>query len=260
MADQPTNPSRTIPLTLIDEPGEMARMEIDHLYIAELAQSIKEIGQLQDILLAEKGERFEVVAGHCRFLAHQKAGLTTISAKVRKMTRDEIAIARVTENLARKDLTPIEEAANYKNLIDEHGLTVYDVSKKVGKSPGLVKRRMDLLRMPPVLQEAVHKKRISMSVAEELWPISDPAQLDYYLTFALDGGCTKEVARSWCKEWQDSVRRAKSAGGGGGQDFAPSEPRPVYVSCDLCTGPMEIGSETIIRTCPKCFKLIKENM
>lgn len=260
MTDQPTNPSKEIPLTLIDEPDGMARMEIDHDYIAELAQSIREIGQLQDILLAVKGKRFEIVAGHCRFLAHQKAGLTKIKAQVRKMTRKQIAVARVTENLARKNLTPIEEAANYKNLIDEHGISVNDVALKVGKSPGLVKRRMDLLKMPPELQEAVHKKRISISVAEELWPITDQASLSYYLSFALDGGCTKEVARSWCKDWRDSLRRAGSAGGESGRVLAPTEPRPVYVSCDLCSGPMEIGKETILRTCPDCFKIIKSNM
>lgn len=252
--------TREIDLTLIDEPDGMSRFEIDYDYIDELAQSIKEVGLLQAILLAIKGKRFEIVAGHCRFLAHRKAGLPTIRAHVKKMTRQEIVIARATENLTRKNLSPLEEAQTYHDLINTESMSLADVAKKVGKSPGLVRRRMDILKMPPSLRDAVHKKRISISVAEELWPITDTPTLEYYLSFALDGGCTSIVARSWCKDWQDSKRRAKSDIGEGGQDFAPTEPRPVYVACDLCTGPMEIGKEIVMRVCHDCFKTIKQNM
>jgi len=249
-----------VDLTLIDPPDFALRHEIDHDYIAELAQSISEIGLLQPILLAKIGDRFEIVAGQCRFLAHQKAGLLKIKAIVRKLTREEIAVARATENLNRKDLTPIEEATTYRNLIEKHGMDFADVAKKVGKSAGLVKRRMDLLKMPQQLQDAVHKKRISISVAEELWPISDPVSLDYYMSFALDGGCTRDVARQWCKDWRDSVRREKTASDDTLQTFAPSEPRPIYVTCDLCSGPMELGQEIPLRVCSVCFKTIKDNM
>jgi len=250
---------KDVELTLIDEPDGVARLEIDQEYISELAQSIREIGLLQPILLAIKGDRFEIVAGHMRWLAHFKAGLTKIRSVVRELTREQIVIMRATENLARKDLTPIEEAIIYNDLHEIHGISIQDIAQRVGKSPGLVKRRIDLLRMPEVLTKALHLKRISISVAEELWPISDLAVLDYYLTFALDGGCTKDVARQWCKDWKDSVRRNSNAGVGGGEFLSPQEPRPTYVACDLCTGPMEIGQETVFRTCPKCTKIVKDN-
>lgn len=260
MAKKKVELQKEVDLTLIDEPDGMVRMEIDYDYIDELAQSIKAIGLLQPILLAVSGDRYEIVYGHCRFLAHKKAGLRKIKANIQEMTREEIVIARATENLNRKNLTPIEEASTYLDLINVHGFTVAEVARKVGKSPGLVKRRMDLLKMPAKLQDAVHKKRISISVAEELWPINDEASLDYYLSFALDGGCTRDVARSWCKDWRDSVRREKTASGEGGEVFAPTEPRPIYVTCDLCAGPMELGQEIPLRVCPVCFKTIKENM
>lgn len=252
--------TREIDLILIDEPDGMSRFEIDHDYIDELAQSISEVGLLQPILLAIQGDRFEIVAGHCRYLAHRKAGLPKIRAQVRKMTRQQIVIARATENLTRKNLSPLEEAQTYFDLVNTESMTIADIARKVGKSPGLVKRRMDLLRMQPCLRDAVHKKQITISVAEELWPITDVPTLEYYLSFALDGGCTSVVARSWCQDWRDSKRRAASADGGGGQDFAPSEPRPVYVTCDLCAGPMEIGQETVLRVCKDCHKTIKQHM
>ena len=260
MAKHSKQTIKDVTLDLIDEPKGILRMDIDPGAIEELAQSISEIGLMQPILISVDGERYELVFGHRRYLASKKLGLSSIRAIIRTMTQEEIGIARATENITRADLTPLEEAATYKNLIEQYGLTLEQVAQKIGKSAGTIKRRMDLLKMPPQLQKAVHSKSISMSVAEELWTIADPADLDYYLSFAVDGGCTKEVARTWAKEWKDKKRRAENPGAEGGQTFAPTEPRPVYVSCDLCTGPMEIGQETVLRLCPDCAKTIKQNM
>jgi len=251
---------KNVSLDLIDEPTGIIRMEISPDAISALAQSISEIGLLQPILLRPAGERFEIVAGHRRYLAHKELQLDKIRALIREMTDQEAAFCRATENLARVDLTPIEEAAIFVDLVNNHKMSYQQIGTKVGKSPALVKRRMDLLKMPPQLQKALHDKKISISVAENLWPISDMTDLDYYLSFAVESGCTREVARSWTKEWKDKKRRAESPGVEGGGDFAPSEPRPVYVSCDLCIGPMEIGKETVLRVCPDCFGIIKKNI
>lgn len=248
-------------LAEITEPKGIVRMDIDPDYIDELAQSISEIGLLQPILLAIEEGGFEIVAGHCRFLAHKKLGLSTIKSICRKMTPEEIGLARATENIARLDLTPIEEAATYKNLMEEYGMTLERVSKKMGKSPGTIKRRTDLLRMPPILQKAVHKGQVSMTVAEELWPINDEAQLDYYLMFAIENGCTKEVARQWAKDWKDSVRRSTGASGEG--DFIQTsifEPRPTYYPCDICIEPVELQKTTVLRVCKSCGTAIKKGM
>lgn len=244
----------------IDEPSVVDRVEIDPEGIAELAENISEVGLLQPVLLRPMGDRYEIVAGHRRFLACQKLGLSLVDAVIKEMTDQEAAIIRASENLARENLTPIEEAVIFGNLITKHDMPLEKVAKKFGYKPGTIRRRMDILKMPPLLQQAVHKKKISVTVAEELWPISDLADLDYYLTFAIENGCTKETARGWCKEWKDSKRREKPASGEGGQVFAPSEPRPVYVPCDLCSGAMEIGQETVLRVCPDCYKIIKQNM
>lgn len=246
-----------VDIKLIDEPKEIVRMDIEQDYIDELAQSISELGLLQPILLAYDNDRYEIVAGHCRYLAHKKIGLSVIKAVVRDMTQTEIGLARATENIARRDLTPIEEAATYKNLMDKYGLTIEKVSQKMGKTPGTIRRRMDLMRMPPSLQKAIHHRQISMTVAEELWPISDEASLDYYLMFAIENGCTKEVARQWAKDWKDTVRRAGTSGDQGGHvQTSIFEPRPTYVPCDICENPVELGKDKMFRCCPSCSGLI----
>ena len=247
-------------LIKISPPADIDRMEIEPEKVTELASSIQEVGLLQPVLLRPMKDRFEIVAGHRRFLACEKLGVPTIDAIVKEMTDREAAIIRASENLSREDLTPLEEAFVFANLIKKHGMDLEQVAKKFGYKPGTVRRRMDINKMPPQLQQAVHKKQISVTVAEMLWPISDLAALDYYLMFATENGCTKEVARSWCKEWTDGERQKNNPGVPGGQPLAVNEPRPVFIACDLCVGPMEIGEETDLRICPNCFKIIKDNM
>jgi len=249
-----------VDLALIDEPKAMARLEIDPAAVEELAKSISEIGLLQPIVLREDGGRYEIIAGHRRFLAHRKLELPAIKAIIKTMSDQDAIIARATENLARVDLTPLEEATIYADLINAHGMSLEQVGQKMGKTPGTIKRRMDLLKMSPQLQKAVHAGQISMSAAEELWPISNETDLEYYLLFAIENGCTKEVARQWCKQWKDTQRHQADPGADGGGVTSPFEPRPYYIACDLCNGPGEMDKMVRLAICPECYKIIKDNM
>lgn len=245
---------------LIDVSGEVDRMDVDTGKVTELAASIDEVGLLQPIIVRPLGDRFEIVAGRRRFLASKSLDLSTIEAIVRDMGDQEAAIIRATENLSRENLTPLEEASIFSNLLNKYKMEYEEIGAKFGYKAGTVRRRMDLLKMPEVLKVAVHENKISVSVAEELWPISDEGDLNYYLTFAIESGCTKETARGWCKDWKNQKRREKAPGVEGSQPLSPLEPRPVYIACDLCVGPMEIGKEVVMRVCMECHRTIKANM
>lgn len=247
-------------LLKIDPPQDIDRMEIDPAGVEELALSIKEVGLLQAILVRPAGDRYEVILGHRRYLAHRKLGMDTIKAEVRKMSDKEAALARATENLAREDLDPLEEAMTYERLHVKHGMSYEEIGKRMGKKAATVKRRMDICKMPPAIQEALHFKRISITVAEELWPIRDLASLDYYLSFAVENGCTKDVARGWAKDWKDTARRNESAERLSVGVDSPYEPRPIYIPCDLCDSPMELGKDHQLRLCDSCHQTIKQNM
>lgn len=252
--------ARKIALDLIDEPKGIVRMEVDPGEIQGLADNIKEVGLLQPIIVRPDGGRFEIVFGHRRYLAHKVLKARNIACIVRVISDVECAIMRGTENVLRVDLSPIEEAAIYSDLHDNHGLSYDEIGKRMGRSPGIVKRRLDLLKMPAQLQKAVHIKAINYSVAEELWSLGDNSAIDYFLGYAIDHGATQAVVRRWVKDWKDEQRRKESGTGGGGGDKAPLESRPVYVACDLCEGPMELGSETLFRTCPKCKDIILQSV
>jgi len=247
-----------IKLDLIDEPGGIVRMDIQPEDIEDLAKNIQEVGLLQPIIIRPTGERFEIVAGHCRFLAFRLLKRERISAVVRVIDDVGTALARASENLRRIDLSAIEEAAIYSELHDDLGLSYDEIGKKMGKSAGVVRRRLDLLRMPPDVQKAIHRRQISISVAEELWSIGDEEGISYYLEFAVEHGVTKDVARSWAHDWKRAKRGADSAGDGGGSLASPMELAPTYIPCDFCHEPVELGKDTVLRGCPDCVVKIKE--
>lgn len=240
----------------IDEPAGRIRLEINQDEIKCLAESIDKIGQLQAILVRPVKKRFEIVFGHRRFLAHQRLGRSRIATTIRELNDVQVALMRATENIERSDISPIEEAAVYRDLCDNHGMTVDQIGLKMGKTPGIVKRRMDLLRMPPQLQKAVHEGKIGYSVAESLWSLGDITAIDYYLPFAIEHGATNSVVRGWVQDHKHEIRRKATDTGGSPGLMHPSETRPVYVACDLCNSAMEIGQETVVRSCPSCMKAL----
>jgi len=249
---------KMIEMGLIDEPDGIIRLKIDTEKIEELAESIKAIGQLQPILVRPKGKRYEIVYGHRRFLATQRLGKARILSTVRELNNETTALMRATENIAREDISPIEEAAIYEDLKETAGLSTDKIAKRMGKSESLIKRRLDLLRMPPCLQKAVHNKEIGYSAAEELWSLGDLPDIEYYLGFAVDHGATVQVIRTWVREKKDERRRSRNDIEGGRSLTSPMEARPVYIACDTCQEPMEIGEETVVRCCPICAKAIKK--
>lgn len=246
-----------IRVELIDEPGNVLRLEIVPEKVESLARNIEQVGLLQPIVLRLKGDRYEIVAGHHRYKAFLLMGRKTIPSFVREMDDVTCALARGSENLARVDLSPIEEAYVYHNLVEVHGLTYEQIGREMGRSPGVVKRRLKLLSMPDNVQKAIHEGSISYGVGEELVRLESKESVGYYLSYAIDHGITVAVAREWVKEELGRIRRGGSdIDGGGGGGF--SEPqKPIYVSCDLCDGPMVLGEETVIRCCPGCAKELK---
>lgn len=247
-----------IPLQDIDEPYGHIRLEIDGVSISELAKSIKEIGLLQPITVRPNGDRYEVVWGHRRFLACKQLQQLNIRAIVDHMTDQQAAVSRATENLARVDLTPIEEAATYQDLFQNHEMNYERIAAMVGKSTTVVRRRIQLLSMPPVLQQALHKGQISISVAESLWPISNLEDLEYYLSFCIQNGATQDTAREFCQQWKDQQRRRRSGAVEGGEARSPLEPRPHYITCDICLNPVLIEDAVSGLICPTCKKLISD--
>lgn len=249
---------RKISLDLIDRPDDIARMEIDEGKLKELADSIQERGLMQPIGVTPRGDRFMIVFGDRRYLAHNILGKKDIMCRIEDIEDTQVVIDRAIENVQRVDLTPFEEGHIYQGLLEKAGLSLDEISGRVRKSPGVVQRRMDILRMPESFQKALHAGLVSISVAEELWSCPDQARREYFMDLAVEHGITKDVARSWVEEFKKSKRNADSASGPGGGVAPAYEDQPIYRACDICSGPVEYKDLKELRVCATCFEGIKK--
>ena len=145
--------------------------------LQELATSIKEFGVLQPLVVTEKGNgMFELIAGERRLRAARAAGLEKVPVIIRAADEQKKLELALIENIQRADLSPIEEALSYNQLISEFGLIQEEVAKRVGKSRPVVANALRLLKLPGDIQAAVSDKRITMSGARVLCGMEDPKE------------------------------------------------------------------------------------
>lgn len=136
--------------------------------LEELASSIKEHGVFQPIIVKRSIKGYEIIAGERRYRASKLAGLTSIPAIVRDFTDEQMMEIALLENLQRENLSSIEEAQAYHNLLNNLNLTQEELASKVGKSRSHITNMLGLLRLPVQVQDMVNKKQISMGHARVL--------------------------------------------------------------------------------------------
>jgi len=146
-----------IPIGKITPNPRQPRRSVDEGAVSELADSIREHGVIQPIVVRPRGEGYELVAGERRWRAARLAGLQSVPAIVRDLTDGESMEIALIENLQREDLNPIEEALAYRALMDEFGLTQEEIARRVGKSRPRVANALRLLNLPQGIRERVEQ-------------------------------------------------------------------------------------------------------
>ncbi|MEX0847177.1 MAG: ParB/RepB/Spo0J family partition protein [Ilumatobacteraceae bacterium] len=170
------------------------RVHFDEESLSDLTASIREIGVLQPVLVRPVGDHYELLAGERRWRAARRAGLATIPAVVR-VTDDLGSVERaLVENLHRQDLTPLEEAAGYQQLIEDFSLTHEQVATRVGKSRSAVTNTLRLMALPPSIQHLLADGRLSAGHARALLGTPDRAfQEQLARRAALEGWSVRAV-------------------------------------------------------------------
>jgi ParB family chromosome partitioning protein len=138
------------------------RKKFDEAALSELAESIKEHGVLQPIIVRRRGKNFEIVVGERRFRGSQIAGLIDIPVVIRELTDQQMMEIAILENLQREDLTPIEEADAYQNLMESQNLTQEQLAFRLGKSRPHIANHIRLLSLPEVVREQISAGSLSM--------------------------------------------------------------------------------------------------
>lgn len=163
-------------ITKVEPNREQPRKKFDEDALMELADSIKQFGLLQPILVQDRKTHYEIIAGERRWRAAKIAGLKEVPVIIRNLTDREIVEISLIENIQREDLNPIEEAQAYKRLLTEFNLKQDEVAERVSKSRTAVTNSMRLLKLCDEVQKMVVEGMISTGHARALIMIEDPEE------------------------------------------------------------------------------------
>ena len=170
-----SNGERMMKISMIEPNREQPRKKFDEDALQELSESIKQYGILQPLLVSDKKDYYEIVAGERRWRAAKMAGLKEVPVVVKEFSTQEIVEISLIENIQREDLNPVEEAMAYKRLIDEFHLKQDEIAERVSKSRTAVTNSMRLLKLDSRVQQMMDEM-ISAGHARAILAISDPEQ------------------------------------------------------------------------------------
>jgi ParB family chromosome partitioning protein len=156
VTEEPASGVTRVPVSAISRNPMQPREHFDPEALGELAVSIKEHGLIQPLIVTQVGpDRFQLITGERRWQAAKLAGLTSVDVIVKEATPQQQLELALVENVQRADLNPLEEAAAYRQLVDEFGLTQEQVAERVGKSRVAVTNTLRLLRLPAKIQQVL---------------------------------------------------------------------------------------------------------
>ena len=167
------SPKTIVKITKVEPNREQPRKNFDEDALAELADSIKQFGVLQPILVQDRKDYYEIIAGERRWRAAMKAGLKEVPVIIKNLTEQEIMEISLIENLQREDLNPIEEALAYKRLLTEFNLKQEEVAEKVSKSRTAVTNSMRRLKLDEKIQKMLENGDLTTGHARALLAIED---------------------------------------------------------------------------------------
>jgi ParB family chromosome partitioning protein len=195
-----------IPVDDIKPNPDQPRSRFDDATLDELAASITEVGVLQPIVVSRNEDgALHLIAGERRWRAARRAGLSTIPAVVRGSTGETTLVEALVENVQRQDLTPLEEAHAYKQLLENTGMNQEQVAERVGKSRPAVSNTLRLLQLPGPVQALIDSGALSAGHARALLGLEDQKYAVYL--------AEKASAEGWSvRQVEDAVRTRKEMG------------------------------------------------
>lgn len=167
------NTIQEIPISQIVPNQKQPRTSFDDEALAELAQSIKELGIVQPLTVRKVGDKYQIIAGERRFRASKIAGLNKVPAYIRNVDDEQVLEMALVENIQREDLDPIEISISYQRLMEECNLTQEMLSERIGKKRATVANYLRLLNLPAEIQLGLRERVLQMGHARALLSISD---------------------------------------------------------------------------------------
>ncbi len=192
------------------------RKRFDESKLQELAESIKEKGILEPLIVRRVEQGYELVVGERRWRAAQKAGLKEVPVLVKETEGREALEISLIENLQREDLNPIEEAEAFKRLIEEFNISQEDLSKRIGKDRTTVTNTLRLLKLPPEVREHLWQNRITSGHARAILSLDNKEKQKELCALIIKKGLSvreaEAVANRWSRKPKKSIAPARKRG------------------------------------------------
>ena len=192
-----------VDINKVEPDKNQPRKNFDEDDLESLADSIKQYGVIDPLLVQDKGDYYEIVGGERRWRASKKAGLKKVPGIVREFTDEEKVLIALIENTQRTDLNPIEEATTYKRLMEEFNLTQDEVADRVSKSRPAVSNALRLLNLSDEVQQLLAERTISSGHARALLGIKDKEKQSEFANIIIDNRLSVREVEREIKKMQD---------------------------------------------------------
>ncbi len=188
------------------------RKHFDEAKLQELAESIKEKGILEPLIVRRTEQGYELIVGERRWRAAQKAGLKEVPVLVKETERREALEISLIENLQREDLNPIEEAEAFKQLIEEFNISQEDLSKRIGKDRTTVTNTLRLLKLPLEVRDHLLQNRITSGHARALLSLENKEKQKELCALIIKRGLSVREAEAIAKRWSEKPKKSVAPG------------------------------------------------
>lgn len=213
-------PEREVPIQRVRVNPFQPRRRFDDDALDDLAESIRRNGLLQPLIVRPVGDAYEIVAGERRWRALKRLGHDRVPIIVRELSDDQMLVLALVENLQRENLSPLEEAAGYRQLIEEFDLTQEEVGRHVGRDRSTVANALRLLTLPDSVRELIQAGALSAGHGRAILGLDDEQEQTALARTVADKGLS-------VRETERRVRAAREGDGGRGDAATAREPRPA---------------------------------
>ncbi len=204
---QETDVMKNLKITEVEPNKEQARKHFKQEALEELAESIKEFGLIQPIVVAKKDGYYSIIAGERRWRACKLAGLEEIPAIIREDDEKKNTRISLIENLQREDLTPYEKAIGIKNLMKAYDLTQEEVAKQLGKSRSAITNSLRILNLEPRVLEMAKEGKLTEGHFRALLAVTDPEKQYRMALQMLERGVTVRQAEKTAQKKEETTEQ-----------------------------------------------------
>ncbi len=250
----PKHTAVEIPLHLIDTPDpNNGRAAVDSARVTQLASSIARIGLLNPITVLAVGDRYTLAAGLHRLRAAQQLSLQVIPATVLSTGDAALSVARLAENSARSNLSPVEEAMQLEPLVEADPNGIDGVAAAIGRTRAWIDTRLEILSWPAELVAAVHAKKIPLGAANKLARIPDPAMRNEMVYQAATHGINTRTAVEWLRQATADTSNLTETPLGSRGNSETQFSTETKVNCFRCQTLTLLEDTNPVRICTSCI-------